>query len=280
MQEEHRNDVSSADEGTAVPVPVAASTADEPVVIDRPRGARAALTAGQEIALQRLFAGSSVAQAARAAQVDRRTVFRWMQENHHFVAAYNAWQREMVASGRARVLAMNDLALDTVQNAMLKGDTRAAIQVAKANGAMDAPKPGTTDPDYFHHRKKLRDRARRKAIEAAERKELTVQRNQPERSPSHCEYMINTYIKCLREALLAESPEDRARRLKQQPEYRRNFDPMTLRLFRTGDADAAGSAEAPTVANPTSVLDAPAVDTCGGTPSAPPTAPASDASPG
>ncbi|HEY2588089.1 MAG TPA: hypothetical protein VGI81_20265 [Tepidisphaeraceae bacterium] len=218
----------------------------------------AGLTPIQEIAMQRLLAGSSIAQAACAAKVDRRTVYRWLQSDPRFAAAYNAWQREMVASGRARVLAMNDLALDTVQNAMLRGDVRVAVQIAKANGALDAPNPGTTDPSYFYHRKKQRDRARRKAIEKAERDERWKQATAPERNPAHCEYMIDTYIKCRRDALRAESPENRARRLEQQPQYRRNYDPMTLRLLATldaeeplGDAPAAVPAGSPADPPPT-----------------------------
>jgi hypothetical protein len=49
--------------------------------------------------------------------------------------------------------------------------------------------------------------------------------------PGHCEYMIDTYIKCRSEALRAESPENRARRLEEQPKYHRNYLPITLRLF-------------------------------------------------
>lgn len=214
-----------------------------------------ALTPGQEIALQRLAAGSSIVQAARAVQVDRRTLYRWLHSDPQFVAAYNAWQRETVASGRARVLAMGDLALDTVQSAMLQGNARVAVQVAKANGALDAPKPSTADPDYFHHRKKLRDRARRKAIRDAEREERLARAGEPERHPAHCEYMIDAYLKARREALRAESPEDRARRLAEQPKYRRNYDPFTLRLLATLDAEDAGQASAPVdpdAANPPS----------------------------
>ncbi|HEY2589080.1 MAG TPA: hypothetical protein VGI81_25275 [Tepidisphaeraceae bacterium] len=230
MQEEHQETGSGQEHNTP-------SHANEEPIIVRRGTKYPGVTPVQETALRRLFAGSSIAQAARAAKVDRRTLSRWLHDDPHFAAAYNAWRQEMIASGRARVLAMNDLALDTVQNAMLQGNVRVAVQVAKANGALDAPKPGTTDPSYFYHRKTLRDRARREAIEDRERKEYLAQANAPERNPSHCEYMIDSYIKCRRDALRAESPEDRARRLEQQPQYRRNYDPMTLRLFRTLDAE-------------------------------------------
>lgn len=212
-----------------------------------------ALTPGQEIALQRLAAGSSIVQAARPAQVDRRTLYRWLHSDPQFVAAYNAWQRETVASGRGRVLAMGDLALDTVQSAMLQGNARVAVQVAKANGALDAPKPGLTNPERFRRRKRLRDAKWQKALADAESSEAFNKRSRElHRSPAHCEYMIDAYIKARREALRDESPEDRARRLAEQPKYHRNYDPFTLRLLATLDAEQASAPPDPDAANPPS----------------------------
>jgi hypothetical protein len=196
----------------------------------------------QEQALTHLASGKSIAAAARSAGVNRRTVFRWLESDPHFAAAYNAWRKETVASGRARVLAMTDIALDTVQSAILDGNARVAVQVAKATGVMDAPKPGTTDPSRFYRRKRLRDAKWQEALAKAESAEALDKRaREYHRSPAHCEYMIDSYIKCRREALRAESPDDRARRLAEQPKYHRNYDPITLRLFATLDAEDAVS---------------------------------------
>ena len=154
MQEEHSGKCTPPDPEMTQSVQVVRSSDCEivgspvPIVRDRP-----ALPAAQEIALQQLVSGNSILQAAQAARVDRRTVYRWIRSDPHFAAAYNAWQHEMLASGRTRLLAMTDLALDTVQSAMLQGDARVAVQVAKATGAMDIPKPGTTEPGRFYRRK-------------------------------------------------------------------------------------------------------------------------------
>jgi hypothetical protein len=59
-----------------------------------------------------------------------------------------------------RLLAMTDLALDTLQSAMLHGNPRGRRTVAKATGAMDIPEPGTTDAGRFYRRKRLRDAKR------------------------------------------------------------------------------------------------------------------------
>ena len=99
---------------------------------------RPGLSPVQEVAMQRLIAGSSIQQAARAAHVDRRTLSRWLHNDPYFAAAFAAWQREVVASGRARVLAMTDIALDAVQNAILQGDGRVALQV---RGCVSAYRP-------------------------------------------------------------------------------------------------------------------------------------------
>jgi hypothetical protein len=246
MQQEPRN-VTSANEGVEQSMEVVPSGHHEITPPAAPAGAeRFALPSVQEIALQRLTAGSSIVDAARAARVDRRTIQRWIRSDPHFGAAYNAWQHEMLASGRARLLAMADMALDTVQSALLQGNARVAVQVAKATGVMDAPKPGTTDPGLFHRRKRLRDAKWQKELASAESSEAHSRRGEDYRHPVHCEYMIDSYIKCRREALRAESPENRARRLEQQPKYRRNYDPITLRLIATMDAeDAAAPPAAP-----------------------------------
>jgi hypothetical protein len=171
MQEENRSD-DTVLPGDLAPDDVTGSPegipSDPGGFTHPPAAIRPGLTPVQEVAMQRLIAGSSIQQAARAAQIDRRTLSRWLHNDPYFASAYAAWQREMLASGRARVLAMTDIALDAVQNAILQGDGRVALQVAKATGALDAPKPGTTDPAWFHHRQKLRDDARQQAISSAE----------------------------------------------------------------------------------------------------------------
>jgi hypothetical protein len=145
-----------------------AVTKPEAEVIDAADSKPLELSAAQERALQQLAAGTSIKETARVVGVGRRTVHRWLKEDANFAAAYNAWRRETVDSGRARVLAMTDLALDTVQNAMLQGNARVAVQVARAAGALDAPRPGPIDPEELRRRRELREGKRELALEAAE----------------------------------------------------------------------------------------------------------------
>jgi hypothetical protein len=174
MQEEHAGESSSLNQDvppaqdSAISVQVTSVQHPEGDISPRIRGEGPALPAVQEIALQRLAAGSSISEAAKAARVDRRTVSRWIHSDPQFAAAYNAWHHEMLASGRARLLAMTDLALDTVHSAMAQGDARVAVQVAKATGVMEIPKPGLTEPERLHRRKRLRDARWQEALAKAE----------------------------------------------------------------------------------------------------------------
>ena len=61
----------------------------------------------QETALSALRGGSSFPQAAEAAGVARATVYRWMQSDPHFRAAYNAWR----ASRRRKTMRMSSIAM-------------------------------------------------------------------------------------------------------------------------------------------------------------------------
>ena len=114
------------------------------------------LTSVQQAALRELGNGHTISDAARTAGVDRRTVSRWIHHDPKFAAAYNAWCRELLDSGRARAIAMSDAALATVANAIQSGHVGAALQVVRNLGLIQAPKIGPTDPDVLERRAALR----------------------------------------------------------------------------------------------------------------------------
>lgn len=205
-----------------------------------------ALTAVQERALQQLAAGTSIKETARLVGVGRRTVHRWLKEDANFAAAYNAWRRETVDSGRARVLAMTDLALDTVQNAMLQGNARVAVQVAKATGVMDMQKPGPTDPEHLARRRGLRKGKRDKALKDAERQFKIDNGEDPDRDwmkdAQRVERHIEWLLEVRREALANETPEARADRLDYRKFQRRSNPNAFVRLLELADAAVAAEA--------------------------------------
>jgi uncharacterized protein YerC len=57
----------------------------------------------QELALAALRKGRTFRQAAQAAGVSRPTIYRWVQSDPHFRAAYNAWKQEQTESALMRL---------------------------------------------------------------------------------------------------------------------------------------------------------------------------------
>ena len=60
----------------------------------------------QWTAIEKLSTGKSIVDAAAAAGVSRWTLHRWIKNDPHFQAAYNAWHIEVAATARARLLAL------------------------------------------------------------------------------------------------------------------------------------------------------------------------------
>src|SRR5579864_3822421 len=114
------------------------------------------LKKAQVLALQHLMAGTPIHEAARHVGVDRRTLYRWIKAEPKFAATYNAWQRETIDSGQARVLAMGNAALDVLEKSIQSGDAEIALQVARSTGMMDRPAPGLIDPRELERRQNLR----------------------------------------------------------------------------------------------------------------------------
>jgi hypothetical protein len=170
--------------------------------------------------------------------VHRRTVHRWLAADANFAAAYNAWQRETIDSGRARVLAMTDLALDTVQTAIQQGNARVAVQVAKATGALDAQRPRSSDPDLIRRRSKLREGRRELKLAAEEREHRKVAGPPPELRYDDVvwlEKFIDDLMILRHTALTKETPEVRAARLAQKPDPDLHCYPGTAVLLRLAD---------------------------------------------
>lgn len=99
-------------------------------------------------ALRALAAGCSMQEAARAAGVNRSTVYRWLSEHPAVRAAYTAWKSATQASAHSRLLAMQDLAVEVLEEALAeKRDGRLAAHILEKTGALAPPTPGPTRPD-------------------------------------------------------------------------------------------------------------------------------------
>ena len=101
----------------------------------------------QRAAFAALCAGSSFPDAAKAAGVNRATVYRWVQSDPQFRAAYNAWQEELAESSRARLLTFVDQAVDVIGKALKRQDEKVAVTMLRDLGIMRRRGQGQTDPE-------------------------------------------------------------------------------------------------------------------------------------
>src|SRR4051794_40135520 len=104
---------------------------------------------GQEKALAALLSGASVTRAARAANVDRATLTRWLSSDAGFIASYNGYRSEMVAALRDQLRFMAADAIKAIRSLITDEATPPAIRLKAAQGVLDlvlAEKPaGPTD---------------------------------------------------------------------------------------------------------------------------------------
>lgn len=126
-----------------------------------------ALTEQQEKALDALREGHSFAEAAKQAEIGRATLYRWVQSNPPFKAAYNAWQREVAESGRARLLKLSEKAIAVLEQALDRGDEQIALQMLRHTGVMRRQRSGSTDVEVLDLQIQLKHRQdHQKATEA------------------------------------------------------------------------------------------------------------------
>lgn len=92
----------------------------------------------QETVLAALLAGQKITDAAKAAGVDRTTIYRWLKDSDRpaFRCALNRGRRELRQATRARLLALADKAVDSLEVAFAEGDGKAALALLKGLGLL------------------------------------------------------------------------------------------------------------------------------------------------
>jgi transposase-like protein len=116
------------------------------------------LSESQETALAALREGASFVAAAGRAGVSRATVYRWVQSNPHFQAAYNTWQRELAESARARLLKLTEKAVDVLEKALERNDEQIALQMLRHTGVMRRRRVRSTDVEVLDLQNQLKER--------------------------------------------------------------------------------------------------------------------------
>ena len=133
------------------------------------------LAAGQSVelpdkqvqALEALKEGKSFIQASRAAGVNRSTLYRWLQSDPHFRAAYNLWQRELVESAQSRLLKLTDKAVDVVEKALVRQDEKIAMQLLRETGALRPARKRLIDPKLLQMQMMHQDSRREHRLDMA-----------------------------------------------------------------------------------------------------------------
>jgi hypothetical protein len=131
------------------------------------------LSPDQETAMEALRRGGTIAEAARAADVARMTVYRWMKKDPNFRAIYHQWQDEVRQSARARLMSLTYKAITAVQKCIEDGDGKLALQLLKQLGALFPAEPwpvqlAMTDPILVERMDALRMRQLAEAMEIEE----------------------------------------------------------------------------------------------------------------
>lgn len=105
------------------------------------------LTPKQSTVLADLLQGHSVADAAKAAGVDRSTIYRWLHGVPEFRAEYNRQRCDLCESVRSQLMRLADKAVSVVQKTLEAGDVRVALSVLKGLGALSGKPIGYVGAD-------------------------------------------------------------------------------------------------------------------------------------
>ena len=87
-------------------------------------------------------------QAASAAGVGRSTLHRWFCDDLEFVAAVNRGKRDLHEAMQARLLAMTEKAVDSLEISIENGNEKSAWMLLKGVGLLSGEPPiiGSDDP--------------------------------------------------------------------------------------------------------------------------------------
>ena len=95
------------------------------------------LRAQQRYALEDIMNGKTYEQTAKASNVSRRTLYRWIKHDKAFKAAMEAWRQRALLEVRDRLTQGAIAAAHVVVNAASRGDLRASLALLKGSGLLN-----------------------------------------------------------------------------------------------------------------------------------------------
>jgi hypothetical protein len=119
----------------------------------------------QILVLENLLTGASATAAAKAAGVNRRTIWHWIRADVEFQAALNGGRRELRESSQARLESLAEPAVKAVEKALTDGDVRTALSVLRGLGLLgrEPASIGSDDPAVIARGRKLQEAEQRRS---------------------------------------------------------------------------------------------------------------------
>jgi transposase-like protein len=103
-----------------------------------------AVTPAQEHAIQALISGETITSAAKAANVSRQTVHRWLRQDFKFQAKLNAARADLRQESEDRLFGLAAEAIRVVDLALQEGDATVGLSIRRGLGLLDG-KPQELD---------------------------------------------------------------------------------------------------------------------------------------
>jgi hypothetical protein len=142
----HSIQSTGVDENPSPSTPASDPATEQAIVqVTNAEAAELGLDMDQRLALTSLRKDRDMTKAAAAARVSRQTLWRWLTRDPKFQAAYNAWQQDLIDTGKAELLAGTRDALQTVLRKIREGDAKLAWKLLESQGLTARPNPGSTD---------------------------------------------------------------------------------------------------------------------------------------
>jgi hypothetical protein len=101
-------------------------------------------TPAQIAAFDELIRGGTTTAAARAAKVDRSTLYEWLREGRPLAKALRQWKLDVLCGARLRALSLSRAAAAAVSAAIRGGDARLALRLLEGLGVISASGLGET----------------------------------------------------------------------------------------------------------------------------------------
>lgn len=131
------------------------------------------ISAPQRRAIEAMLPGKSLTDAAKAAGVNRSTLWRWLNKDAEFQSALNSYKREAFDQLSMRTTALASLAISAVESALRAGDEKAGIAVLRGLGFLNGARVDPPTDDVHELRMRQRRAALAQVMESVDLPDFT-----------------------------------------------------------------------------------------------------------